>query len=122
MRKTSHHTRNKTMLYEMTDAEAFSTFNVDLGEFVEATNKHVRADQQIDPTPLYGQDMWNVRLARASKVDPSAMDADELNRCRKQERAERVERLAYLVSAMDKEQMESGDVSITDLIEPPIYA
>ena len=110
------------MIKQFSDAELFEMFNIDLGCFVEATNKHVNADQQIDPSELYGKDMWEVRYARKSKVNKDALSAEELERERKRERGERVARLREIVSQMSDEQMEADDVSICDLIEKPVYA
>jgi len=110
-----------------TDAELFQMFNVDCGHFIAATNHVVNAgrtdDRKIDPSNLYGVDLWDIRTPRMPKgvIDPSAMDADELHRCRTEERRERVERLTALVAAMDAGKMEEDDISITDLIEKPKY-
>lgn len=108
----------------ISEADALRMFNIDLGDFISGTNKFVDECDRIEGdelTQLYGINMLPLpREKRTSKVvDPSAMDVDELHKCQRVERADRVSRMVAL--AGDIKQLEADDVSITDLIDRPVY-
>ena len=102
-----------------TDAELFTMFNVDCGQFIEATNGQVAEADRLDPKPLYGKDLWNCTFPRkrSKVVDPSAMTPEELQRCRKQEQAERAAKLAELYASGEAD----GVDNITSLLPEPTY-
>lgn len=110
----------------ITDVDAMRMFNIDLGAFVEGTNKFVDESDRIggdELNSMFGITMFApARESRASKVvDPSAMNADELRACQRAERAERTSMMADMVNNHTLKALEDGDVSLTDLLPPPTH-
>ena len=94
--------------------DCFDCYNLDMGQFVKATNPQSR--RQIDPAPLMGKMLWKSTTPQI-KVDTEADSAEEMKRIQNRERGERAARLASLFTP----SVEDQELSVAELIEAPKF-
>jgi len=114
------------MIRQITDIEAFQMFNVDVAALVRNTNSQVSEQMQLDPNDFLGVDLWACRTAKGQRniIDDGAMSPDELRRMRTNERQARATALADKLQSASQDTidaMENGNMSLTDLIDPPVW-